>query len=253
MVRNELKNQREDRKKRWLVCYDDNEGGAYNPGNKNSKAPKNIRRLIGVAAIITNEKDEVLVGKRMGSHGAGTWALPGGHMDDNREAIKGTKLETKEKEQEENNAPANLDTKDVVDVESVQDASCREAKEETGLSVKAGNLVHTSWEFFNGNPPGFQYYNTFFVWATMADKRAEPVNMEPNKCEEWKFMSWEELRNLWQKNPVIEEQPDEKSTDQQKNGNETSKLFLPLAKLVRDFETLDSLRERNEKLNKPSK
>ncbi|SPO26619.1 uncharacterized protein UTRI_03910_B [Ustilago trichophora] len=36
---------------------------------------------VGVAVYVINEKGHVLVGKRTGSHGAGTLALPGGHLE----------------------------------------------------------------------------------------------------------------------------------------------------------------------------
>ncbi|CDR88356.1 uncharacterized protein SPSC_04183 [Sporisorium scitamineum] len=36
---------------------------------------------VGVAVFVINEKGHVLIGKRTGSHGAGTLALPGGHLE----------------------------------------------------------------------------------------------------------------------------------------------------------------------------
>lgn len=36
---------------------------------------------VGVGVILFNEKSEILVGKRKGSHGAGQWALPGGALE----------------------------------------------------------------------------------------------------------------------------------------------------------------------------
>ncbi|KAJ9479665.1 7,8-dihydro-8-oxoguanine triphosphatase [Pseudozyma hubeiensis] len=36
---------------------------------------------VGVAVFVLNEKGHVLVGRRTGSHGAGTLALPGGHLE----------------------------------------------------------------------------------------------------------------------------------------------------------------------------
>ncbi|KAF6793786.1 Nudix hydrolase 1, partial [Colletotrichum musicola] len=36
---------------------------------------------VGVAAIIQRKDGRVVVGKRQSSHGAGTWQLPGGHLE----------------------------------------------------------------------------------------------------------------------------------------------------------------------------
>jgi 8-oxo-dGTP diphosphatase len=60
------------------------------------------RPLIGVAVIVMKD-DRVLLGKRKNSHGADTWAFPGGH------------LEFKE---------------------SIADCAVREVFEETGPSIK---------------------------------------------------------------------------------------------------------------------
>jgi 8-oxo-dGTP diphosphatase len=61
------------------------------------------RPRIGVALIITRG-DEVLLMRRNGSHGAGTWSTPGGHLDFG---------------------------------ESLEECARREAREETGLEVAA--------------------------------------------------------------------------------------------------------------------
>lgn len=36
---------------------------------------------VGLGVFVLNDKDQFIVGKRKGSHGAGTWALPGGHLE----------------------------------------------------------------------------------------------------------------------------------------------------------------------------
>ena len=51
---------------------------------------------VGVGVLIFDEKGRVLLIKRTGSHGAGTWAPPGGHLDFGETAIEAAKRETKE-------------------------------------------------------------------------------------------------------------------------------------------------------------
>jgi len=56
-----------------------------------------MQQLIGVGVII-RRGDEILLGKRKGSHGTNTWGLPGGHLDAGEEiptcAIRETLEET---------------------------------------------------------------------------------------------------------------------------------------------------------------
>lgn len=60
------------------------------------------RPLIGVAVIVINN-GKVLLGKRKNSHGDGTWAFPGGHLELN---------------------------------ESIEQCAHREIFEETGIGIK---------------------------------------------------------------------------------------------------------------------
>ena len=55
-----------------------------NGGQEWPKMPKIMdkRPLIGIAVMVVKE-DRVLLGKRKNSHGSGTWAFPGGHLEFN--------------------------------------------------------------------------------------------------------------------------------------------------------------------------
>jgi 8-oxo-dGTP diphosphatase len=51
---------------------------------------------VGVGVMIQNEKGEVLLGLRQGSHGAGEWAFPGGHLEWGETVFQTAKREVKE-------------------------------------------------------------------------------------------------------------------------------------------------------------
>ena len=96
----------------------------------------------------------VLLGKRRGSAGAGTWATPGGHLEFG---------------------------------ESWAQCARREVLEETGLTltdVRLGTVLNVVDE-----PTGYHYVTIFMV-ATTDPADAEPVNTEPEKCEGWHWCDW---------------------------------------------------------------
>lgn len=122
---------------------------------------------VGVALEIKKQVDfvtMVLLGKRMGSHGAGSWSFPGGHIDYG---------------------------------ESLDQACRRELKEETGMRV--GEIrVHPDCPFVNTVFISEQkHYVTLFFEAQHLSHpnatQAEPKLMEPEKCAEWR---WFDIRDL---------------------------------------------------------
>lgn len=52
--------------------------------------------LVGIGVMVTNERGEVLLGLRHGSHGAGEWCFPGGKVDLGETMEETVKRETKE-------------------------------------------------------------------------------------------------------------------------------------------------------------
>jgi 8-oxo-dGTP diphosphatase len=106
-------------------------------------------------AVIVIREGMVLLGKRKGTHGEGTWALPGGHLEL---------------------------------FEAIEDCAKREVFEETGLSI--GNIEHAAFtnDFFENES---KHYVTLFVTATHEAGEAEV--REPEKCETWDWFSWRRL------------------------------------------------------------
>ncbi|CBQ73543.1 conserved hypothetical protein [Sporisorium reilianum SRZ2] len=84
------------------------------PGSDATVVPR-----VGVAVFVSNEKGHILIGKRTGSHGAGTLALPGGHLELH---------------------------------ESFYDCAAREVYEETGLILEAPQFQPQS-ELLSPSPP----------------------------------------------------------------------------------------------------
>lgn len=114
----------------------------------------NNRPFIGVAVIVYKDGN-VLLGQRKNSHGSGTWAFPGGH------------LEYQEK---------------------VEACAKREVFEETNLVIK--NIKHVAYtnDIFNQEQ---KHYVTLFVSAQYESGDLEIK--EPDKCEKWGWFYWDKL------------------------------------------------------------
>ena len=116
---------------------------------------------VGCGVLIQSKKGEVLLGLRQGSHGAGEWSFPGGHLE------KG---------------------------ETLAEMVKREVKEETGLEVDSLEFISLTEEFRYLKSHGKHYVSLGFK----ADyKGGEPRLMEPNKFKEWRWFSLDNLpKNL---------------------------------------------------------
>lgn len=109
---------------------------------------------VGVGVIVVRNK-HILLGKRTGSHGAGTWALPGGHLEFG---------------------------------ETVEDCAVREVLEETGLSIQVvGRGPYTSDLFAEEQ----KHYITLFVEAL--SESGDPEIHEPSRCLAWQWFDWSAL------------------------------------------------------------
>lgn len=114
---------------------------------------------VGVGVIVIRNK-KVLLGLRAGSHGAGTWSCPGGHIEFG---------------------------------ETVSECSVRETLEETGANLHLINN-HFDWNEKIWEKEE-KHYITIYSLGTL-DEDAEPVIMEPNKCLEWRWFEESELEGL---------------------------------------------------------
>lgn len=109
---------------------------------------------VGVAAIIKKE-GKILMGKRIGAHGEGDWAFPGGHLEVG-EAFEGCVK--------------------------------REVLEETSLRVKNIRFGAVTNDIFQKEN---KHYITIFM---ICDYDSGDVKlMEPDRCEKWEWFEWEKL------------------------------------------------------------
>ena len=113
---------------------------------------------VGVAVLVEcPDSGQVLVGKRKGSHGSGTYALPGGHLELG---------------------------------ETWEACARREVEEETGIQLKGElRLAKVTNDVM---PRDKKHYVTIFMHGT-AERGARPEVLEPNKCEGWAWMNLAEV------------------------------------------------------------
>lgn len=112
---------------------------------------------VGVGVLIFRANG-ILLGRRMGSHGAGTWAAPGGHLEFG---------------------------------ESIDTCARREVLEETGLEIHDLRYGPFTSNVFEADD---KHYVTLFVLATRT--KGEPRVLEPDKCEGWAWFEWMALPEL---------------------------------------------------------
>ncbi|WP_281557430.1 NUDIX hydrolase [Thalassomonas sp. RHCl1] len=109
---------------------------------------------VGVGVIILRN-NKILLGERIGSHGANTWATPGGHLEMG---------------------------------EDVEACARREVLEETGLVLDEIKKLGFTNDIFEQED---KHYVTLFVVAKSDSGEAEIK--EPNKCKQWQWRGINEL------------------------------------------------------------
>ena len=111
------------------------------------------RPKVGIGVIVLRE-GKILLGERLASHGAGTWAIPGGHLEFG---------------------------------ETFEETAKREVEEETGLTdIEIVGLVSISNDRV--------YEKHFVSIGMLAHwKSGEPFAAEPEKCANWQWFAPDEL------------------------------------------------------------
>ncbi len=107
---------------------------------------------IGVGIIVVSG-DSVLLGKRKGAHGGGTWAFPGGHLEFG---------------------------------ETPEACAQRELLEETGLVAECLHRGPWNNDFFEN-----KHYITLHMVVTAFSGQLQLL--EPHKCEIWQWFPWNAL------------------------------------------------------------
>jgi len=110
---------------------------------------------VGVAVLLMNENNQVLLGKRKNAHGSNTWAPPGGHLEFG---------------------------------ETIEQCAARELMEETGLKVNQFEVGPYTNDVFTQEQ---KHYITLYLIAHTTN--AKPELKEPDKCESWEWFDWNTL------------------------------------------------------------
>ena len=160
-----------DRSKKKKKVEDDKEHtptGTQKAPKTPKKTPKRERAKpldvrVGVAAMLVKNdggQQLLLMGKRMGSHGSGKFAFPGGHLELN---------------------------------ESWAECARREVEEETGLVVEKFEQVAITNDIMESEG---KHYITIFMKGVVTADQPEPETREPDKCEGWAWKEWGEVKAM---------------------------------------------------------
>jgi 8-oxo-dGTP diphosphatase len=109
---------------------------------------------VGVGVFVWKD-DKFIMGQRFGAHGAGTWSIPGGHLEFS---------------------------------ESWEECAKREVMEETGLKIKNVRFLAATNDFF---PDDGKHYVTIWVFSDWAS--GKPRIMEPDKLVKLAWQTFQTL------------------------------------------------------------
>ena len=81
--------------------------------------------------------------------------------------------------------------------ESIEETVIRELKEESNLDANLSDIIYYGFTDDYMPQENKHYISMRFILKRYS---GEMKNMEPQKLEEWKWMGWDEIKNLWDKN-----------------------------------------------------
>jgi 8-oxo-dGTP diphosphatase len=155
--------------------------------------PVGVVVRVGVGVLVQDplQPTKIFCGIRKQSHGAGSLALPGGHL----ELYETWEMCARREVLEECNLV--LSGSQATTTTTADDHT----KERSGGGVTFAHVTNDPM------PDEGKHYVTIFMTATCADTTSsstssqqqqpqQPQTMEPDKCEGWKSYSWEELKIL---------------------------------------------------------
>jgi 8-oxo-dGTP diphosphatase len=111
---------------------------------------------VGIGVLLFNTKNQILLGRRLGSHGEGSYGPPGGHLEFG---------------------------------ESLEECAIREVYEETNLKITAPKFLTTSNEVFAHEK---KHYLSVFMSGIFPEGQII-TNMEPEKKLSWEWIDADNL------------------------------------------------------------
>ncbi len=111
---------------------------------------------VGIGIILFNSKNEILLGKRINSHGESTYGNPGGHLEFG---------------------------------ETFEECIIREVLEETNLIIKDPKFLAVTNDVFEKEQ---KHYISIFLKAHCLNEH-ELQNLEPHKVESWQWFALDKL------------------------------------------------------------
>jgi len=134
----------------------DHEDIGYYLANKEKYSDIALTPRIGIGVLIFNERNQVLLGKRINAHGDGSWGPPGGHLEFR---------------------------------ESFEECAVREVMEEVGIRIQDPEFLACTNDVFITEQ---KHYVSIFMKAYLYQE-LQIQNLEPNKIAEW---GWFDLVSL---------------------------------------------------------